>query len=567
MHAQRHLCQRTSPTQQPRVQRLAALPSAALPPVLALLPVLVLLACALTPRPALAQDSREVVRVGWYESPFNKTDDLGRRSGYAYEYQQKIAAFTGWDYEYVEGSWSDLMQMLMEGKIDLLSDVSYTEERANSMLYAAVPMGSEDYYVFVAHGEQDISAEVPSSFDGKKVGAQRGSVQLALFEEWAQANGAKPQIVELSGSEDENFVKLSRGNIDAYVTLEAVGATEKANPACKVGSSDFYFVVSQARPELLPELNAALYRIQEENQFYNQQLAEKYLSASNMNLFLSAEEEAWVEEHPTIRVGYQDNYLAFCAKDPQTGQLTGALKDYLADASDCLRNAHLSFEAQAYPTAADALEAMRQGEVDCVFPANMTDYDGELGGFFMTSPVMRTDMSAVIRESDQKTFAKKEHITVAVNVGNPNYDMFLLDHFPTWRSIYFKDTQECLKAIAAGKADCLLISNYRFNNISKDCKRLNLVTLSTGVEMDYCFAVRRSDTALYSILCKVGGEVPSSTVNAALTYYYTEDAKTDLGDTLRQNLLVAVAVFVLVALMVIALVLLRARLKKRTRHD
>ena len=46
----------------------------------------------------------KTVRVGWYESSYNHTDQRGRRSGYAYEYQRKIAAYTGWTYEYVEDS-------------------------------------------------------------------------------------------------------------------------------------------------------------------------------------------------------------------------------------------------------------------------------------------------------------------------------------------------------------------------------------------------------------------------------------------------------------------------------
>ena len=46
----------------------------------------------------------KTVRVGWYESPYNRIDKYGRRSGYAYDFQQKIAAYTNWDYEYVEGS-------------------------------------------------------------------------------------------------------------------------------------------------------------------------------------------------------------------------------------------------------------------------------------------------------------------------------------------------------------------------------------------------------------------------------------------------------------------------------
>ena len=74
-----------------------------------------------------AKEESKVVRVGWYETPFNRKDQFGRRTGYAYVYQRKIAAYTGWKYEYIEGTWSELLQMLQDGRIDLLSDVSYTE--------------------------------------------------------------------------------------------------------------------------------------------------------------------------------------------------------------------------------------------------------------------------------------------------------------------------------------------------------------------------------------------------------------------------------------------------------
>ena len=48
---------------------------------------------AFLPTPAAhATDSKKTVRVGWYDSSYNTVDQFGRRSGYAYEYQLKIAA-------------------------------------------------------------------------------------------------------------------------------------------------------------------------------------------------------------------------------------------------------------------------------------------------------------------------------------------------------------------------------------------------------------------------------------------------------------------------------------------
>ena len=137
-----------------------------------------LLFAALFLMPAHAADSEaKVIRVGWYESSFNRTDDAGRRTGYAYEYQMKIAGFTGWKYEYVRASWSELLQMLKDGTIDLMSDVSYTAERAEQMLFPSLPMGSEEYYLFVDVKNREITSTALSSLNGKKIGVNKGSIQ------------------------------------------------------------------------------------------------------------------------------------------------------------------------------------------------------------------------------------------------------------------------------------------------------------------------------------------------------------------------------------------------------
>ena len=95
-------------------------------------------------------------------------DSNGRRSGYAYDYQQKIAGYTNWEYEYVEGSFPELLEMLEAGKIDLLSDVSYTEERTGKMLFSSQPMGAEEYYIYVVADSTSIKADDVTSLKGKK---------------------------------------------------------------------------------------------------------------------------------------------------------------------------------------------------------------------------------------------------------------------------------------------------------------------------------------------------------------------------------------------------------------
>lgn len=57
----------------------------------------------LLPSTAAAVQDSSAVRVAWYEdAAYNITDENGERRGYGYEYQQAVAQYTGWTYNYIE---------------------------------------------------------------------------------------------------------------------------------------------------------------------------------------------------------------------------------------------------------------------------------------------------------------------------------------------------------------------------------------------------------------------------------------------------------------------------------
>ena len=512
---------------------------------------------------------QKLVRVGWYESSFNRTDSFGRRSGYAYEYQMKVAAYTGWRFEYVRGSWSELLQMLVDGEVDLMSDVSWTAERAETFLYPSLPMGAEEYYLFVNAGNGEINTADYTTLNGKKIGVNKDSIQGLFYREWAASHGIEGEIVELTGDEDESIKMVRDGKLDGYVTVDFfVGDTFAENgaviPMARVGASDFFFAVTKTRPDLLAELENAMKRIQEEDRYFNRQLADKHLTTRGANAFLSPAEKEWLDAHGgKIRVGYQDGYLAFCAADPETGELTGALKDYLESAADCVMNAQIEFEPRAYATAQAAMEALENGEVDCAFPANLSCSDAEDRGMFMSPTLMRTDLFAVVRQADRQIFGNREHVLVAVNEGNPNYESCLKDYYPGWRIVYYPTTSECLEAVASGVADCVLISSSRYNNIARQCEKLRLSTVTTGHELDYCFAVPAGETGLYSLLSRAVEMVPDSAVNTALSRYIAEDAKTTLTDFLEENVWAIIAVVGALLLALLAVMIRSLRAERR----
>ncbi len=168
---------------------------------------------------------------------------------------------------------------------------------------------------------------------------------------------------------------LLRGELDALVTLDSFGKPGEYVPAFKIGQSDFYFAVSNKCPDLLEDLNSALYKIQGADRAYNQSMYDKYISQVGVNTYIDREEADWLAKHGTIRIGYRDNYMPFCGTDSGTGELTGALKDFLELASTAAFNAGFEYSAVPYPTVKAALDALQNGDVDCIFPVSLSPYD------------------------------------------------------------------------------------------------------------------------------------------------------------------------------------------------
>mgnify|MGYP000038964628 CR=1 FL=1 len=46
----------------------------------------------------MEETEHKTVRVGWYEDSYHITDKNGDRSGYGYEFEQAVSAYTGWDW-------------------------------------------------------------------------------------------------------------------------------------------------------------------------------------------------------------------------------------------------------------------------------------------------------------------------------------------------------------------------------------------------------------------------------------------------------------------------------------
>lgn len=91
------------------------------------------------------EEENKIVRIGYF--PYANFQEGGygeHKQGAGYEYLQKISYITGWKYEYVYGSFKECLDMLADREIDLLGSVSYTPERAESIIFRPMPQEQKD---------------------------------------------------------------------------------------------------------------------------------------------------------------------------------------------------------------------------------------------------------------------------------------------------------------------------------------------------------------------------------------------------------------------------------------
>ena len=251
------------------------------------------------------EEENKTVRVGYF--PYANFQEGGfgeHKQGAGYEYLQKISYITGWKYEYVYGSFKECLDMLADGEIDILGNVSYTPERAESIDYSTYAAGTERYWIYTREDHTDLMDGDPKQMNGCRIGVADGSYQKELLKKWLDSNQIQAEVV-VCKDYDEMIEKLDADELDALV-IPVLSVNSDFIAIANIGASDCYFGVSKSRPDLLKELNSAMEEINNTETDYSSKLYARYEGKAVINYVLNKEEKQWLDAHEnTIRVGYK----------------------------------------------------------------------------------------------------------------------------------------------------------------------------------------------------------------------------------------------------------------------
>ena len=501
-----------------------------------------------TPAAAAEPDHEETVRVGWYEDSYNITGENGERSGYGYEFQQSVAAYTDWTYEYVKAGWSDLLQMIKDDKIDIMSGVSYTDERAKDMLYSELPMGEEKYYLYADLVHTDISASDLKTLNGKKVGLLEGSVQADQFYKWEEEHGLQLQDVYVTSFEDA-VKKVENREMDCLVSTETPQWVENGLSAIfTVGGSDIYFVINKRRMDLKEDLDNAMRKMEYDKPFYKDELYQRYLSAVASPV-VSTEEQSWITKHGPIRIGWLNGDIGVSILDTESGNVVGVINDYIRLAENCLGNQPLEFELVGFDSMEEELKALQDDKIDMIFHASQNPYVAEQNGFALSNTVLAINMAAV---TAQDYFDESAENTAAVEKENLLLKWYISYNYPKWKIVEYDTAAEVEKAVRDGQADCFVAEPGQLTQYIEDHK---LHSVSLTLPGNTSFAVRRGNTILLSVLNKTLKTMSSSMLTGTLSMYENTMRKVTMMDFVKDNLLAVAGGFIAVFMFVLLVIL------------
>ena len=498
--------------------------------------------------PVSAEEAKSrTVRVGWYEGTYNITGPNGERRGYSYEYQQEVAAHTGWKYEYVEGSWPELMSMLKKGQIDLLGGISYAEERSTSMLFSELPMGGEKYYLYVDSSNTAISISDLSTLNGKRIGMLPDSVPARMFHEWEKSHGVSTQQVDITGVDDARQ-KLQNREIDGFLLNESPQwERDNISPALLIGGSFNYFAVSKKSPDLKEELDQAMQKIERENPFYTDDLYKRYLSANSLET-LTDEEQNWLEQHGAVRIGYLKNDVGVSLADTESGKPVGIINDYISLASGCLGEKNIEFQLTGFGSQEEELQALKDNRIDMIFHMNQNPYEAEQNDIILSNTVFEVNVAVL---TGVEKFDENRENTVAVSRGNLLGKWYISFNYPFWKIKEYDTSAEVEKAVQSGEADCFVVKAGQSLKTLANSKMHSVFLTKSGAS---CFAVTRENTTLMNILNKTIQTLPDSRLSSQFYVYENAPGKVTLAEYIKDNLRVVSIGFVSVTTAIIIII-------------
>ena len=449
-----------------------------------------------TAQSASTQNETKTVRVGWLLSNqgFQSGTPGEYLSGWGYEYLQTLSYYTpGWKYEYVTGTFTELMEKLEAGEIDLMPNISYTDERARKMLFSSNPEGTERYYIYAKPGRDDLTQGDPRALNGLTIGCNANVMQTEVGMQWLAG-----EEIECSyryyDTGDELFDALSNDDVDAIIMNDTL-SSEDAMPMFYVGESNYYFVTPLSRKDLMDDINSAMIALRAANPRYNDEVKTRYSVSDGGASSLTGVEKAWLaDKDNAVNIGYLNNTLPYCSQ-ASDGSMEGSLSSLVGILESQFGIAVHTFP---YATNAELEEALHEGSIDAAMPVCNDYWLAEQDGSIQSSTLVESSLIALYRGG-----SLGEALSSIATYSSAVFDDDTIRvRYPESTITEYDTVADCVEAVKKGDAGACIVPMASFDAVSESTNLGELKTAELAKSVEFSCWMRQGDHELLSIINK-----------------------------------------------------------------
>lgn len=412
---------------------------------------------------------------------------------YYNNYLLEISQHTGWIYEHINASYDECMEMIENAEIDLICGIDKTDARLAQLDFSDTPVMSAKYKFYVLADNENIYYEDYEHFDGMTVGVLSTCSQTSAINDLCDTQNISVNL-RYYDTTDALENALANGNVDAiYAITVSDGSTFRI--VAHFANTHLYFATPKGSG-LLSELTDAQKTIRDTSPYYEYDLFEETVgNQQDITPYFSREEIEYIKEHPDVIFSADPLWAPIESTNPKTGELEGITAEILTLLEGYTG---LNFIYKPSDNFTEALARLKYGEVE-MLTALSHDYVWANSNNVNLSSSYLDSYIVMIHNPNSNTNRNCVALPTDFNITSRIVAAGLYDNI-----IYFDTTEECIEAVANGKADYTYtnyyIANYHLSNI---VYRSLSATKITSNDENLCIAVSKdADPRLLSIINK-----------------------------------------------------------------
>lgn len=500
------------------------------------------------------EDTKQAtVRIGYYNSQF-LYEKKGELFGYGYEFYQSLARRLNWKTEYVKGTYTECIQRLEEGKIDLMAPLPIEEETNGKVFMKS--LGEIDM-VLVAESTSDYNLNQLQEKENVQVGYLNGVGPNEIYVQYYKSQGIHVKRIGYNSCEELEQA-LESGKID-IAERSVFDTTVEDRIIAHIGSKEYHIGVTGQRSELFVQMNNELLQMEEQIDGYLVGLLNKYYpNREYCEFYLTDSEEAYLKKKKklTVVIPNEQKPLHYYGKEESklygiNGEIIELLSQKLGIAIECIQaNSNSEYYSLLKENKVDLLAGIRDDY----------SYVKEFG-ISLSIPYLEDEIVFVTKRDHE---FDKSGVT-AITGGEVT-----LPELKNNQQKSYKDLEQCLVALRKGEVDITYgnreaVEYYLSKNHWSDLIQINYET----VQYSFCLGYVNDDSRLCSVIDRALNSIDRTTKSALKSKTINSSEEyTGVTKILYDNPITFIVVILISAVVVIlgTIVLLKFKLRREVRR-